>query len=67
MDEQKQIAKVQRNHAEAIEGFCKKIEESMEAANNKIDDEVGKVEDLGKQVKQSIAQMDSLNEKMKYV
>ena len=67
MDEQKQIAKIQRNHAEALEEFCKNIEESLEAANAKISDEAENVEDLGKQVKQSIAQIDSLNQKMQYV
>ena len=67
MDEQKQNAKIQRNHAEALEEFYKNIEESLEAADAKISDEAENVEDLGKQVKQSIAKIDSLNQKLQYV
>ena len=67
MEEQKLNAKVYRIHAEKLDEFGKKVDESLQEANVKIDEEALRVEDISKQVKQSIAQIDSLNEKMKYV
>ena len=70
MEEQKLNAKVIRNNGEQLDEYSRKVDEQLQMANEKIDGEVLRLEDIGKQVKQSIEQIDSLNAKhtkLKYV